>query len=114
MPNTPSTAPVAEAVIGMPSAPVTVSLGYTWDDAVQQNPDELKKIIVDVENWGAATGHHAQIVCIDIPADHREYAEDANVGLGLAVNGKPVLGMTGNPGVAFNAKAVEQQLATIK
>lgn len=114
MPNTPSTAPVAEAVIGMPTAPLTVSLGYTWDDAVQQKPDELKKIIIDVENWGAVAGHHAQIVCIDIPPDQREYAVDSNVALGLAVNGKTVPSLAGNPGVGFTAKSVEALLATVK
>ncbi len=112
--NTKATAPVSEAVIGAATAPTTVTVGYSWDPALQQNQDAVKKIITDVEAWGSQPGHHAQIVCVDIPSDQRRYPENGAVGLGIAINGKPAAGLSGNPGTDIKPQAVSALLATLK
>ncbi|HEY3331138.1 MAG TPA: hypothetical protein VGK19_14010 [Capsulimonadaceae bacterium] len=112
--NTAATGPIAEAVIGTGSAPSSLALGYTWDPATQQNQDALKKIITDVENWGAKPGHHVQIVCVDIPADQRQYPENATVVKGISVNGKPLAAFSGNPGSDIKPAEITKLLASLK
>ena len=99
-PGTKTTIP-PEGTIGNPAtAKYKITVGWEYDAANQAKPEALNQALGAVVQFvnaqkGAAA---AEIVDLDVPAAERSPAARAVTNLGVAVNGKPVPGLTANPG----------------
>ena len=112
--NTTATAPVAEAIVGDPTAKSILTIGYTWTPGLQVKQDDLKSILNTAQVWAHLPGRQLKVVCVDIPADQRQYPGDADVPVGVTLNGKQVNGTAGNPGEDISSATFDKALATLK
>jgi hypothetical protein len=104
-----------ELTIGNPStAKLRVTLGFTADESVEEHTEVANQAIQAAVAWAKShPGDSLQVVCVDIPPSLRADPSTANAPIGIAVNGSPISGSTGNIGSGLQAPQVAQALNTL-
>jgi hypothetical protein len=87
-----------EATYGnVQSAKLRVTFGFTASPFAAVNTSRQKEVIAALRTWEQSNDFSSlQIECLDIPPAYRSDPSTANMPLGIAINGVPVQGCTGD------------------